>query len=274
MGNIFTFLDQHAGPLNPAVSLSQFLTMTLFVCFILLTFYLMITHFHTVVSRMQAENNLMHAERQLVLQKKFYAEVEKGIRTQNERLHDTRHHLLALSGMASDGNNAALNQYLSRLLEQQGKGITARYCENDVANSVIGGYISIAEDRKIAVSVELDLPANMGIDEYELCTLFGNTLENAIEACERIPEDMPLFRTRYIRIKSRVEQDRLTIRIENSCMKDPAAEQNSFASSKGNRGGIGLQSIQTVTDLYRGCMNCEKQENTFIFSAVLCLKPS
>ncbi len=269
----FVLFTVFFGPLEPAGSISQFITMILFVSFILFTYYLMITHFHTVFSRIKTENNLTNAEHLLVLQKKFYAEVEKGIRTQNERLHDTRHHLLALAGMASDGNFNALSQYLSQLLELQGKGITVRYCENDVVNSVIGGYISIAESRKIAVSVELDLPGTMGMDEYELCTLFGNTLENAIEACERIPTDSPLTPNRFIRLKSRVEQRRLTIRIENSCQKDPSAAQGNFVSSKGTGGGIGLESVRTVTDLYQGCMNCEKRENTFIFSAVLCLRP-
>jgi len=269
----FVLLTIFFGPLNPAISLSQFITMVLFIGFILFTYYLMISHFHSVFSRLRIENNLMNAERLLVLQKKFYAEVEKGIRAQGERLHDARHHMLALSGLASDGNIDALKQYLSRVLEQYGQSVTARFCENDVANAVIGGYISIAEEKKIAVSAELDLPGKLGIDEYELCTLLGNTLENAIEACERIPAESPLFPNRFIKLKSRVEQDRLIIRVENSCMEDPSASPNGFASSKGASGGIGLESVLAITDLHRGCMSCEKRGSAFIFSAVLCLEP-
>ncbi|MFA6507767.1 MAG: ATP-binding protein [Treponemataceae bacterium] len=262
------------GPLVRASDFSQFLTMVLFICFILFTFYLMVAHFHTVFSRLQFDNKLMNVERLLVLQKKYYAEIDKGVRVQRERLHDTRHHLVALSTMASAGRTEALIQYLSKLLELYSHSNARRYCENDVANAVLGGYISIAEENKIAVSVELDLPQKMGIDEYELCTLFGNTLENAIEACRRIPADSILFAKRYIKLKSRVEQGRLTVRIENSFLNDSSIEKDNFVSSKTGHGGVGLESVNAVVDLYQGSMSCERQESTFVFSAVLCLRPS
>jgi signal transduction histidine kinase len=269
----FVLFTVFFGPLNTTGSLSQFITMALFICFILFTYYLFIAHFHTVFSRLQAGNSLMNAERQLGLQKKYYAEVDKNLRLQKERLHDTRHHLVALSAMASAGKIDDLGQYLSRLLEQYGSTNSDRHCENDVANAILGGYISIAREKGIAVSAELDLLQKMGIDDYELCTLFGNSLENAIEACQRIPEGSALFAKRYIKLKSKVEQDRLTIRIENSFQEDPSTEKGGFASSKGARGGIGLESVRAVLDLYHGCMSCKRQGSVFVFSAVLCLWP-
>ncbi len=269
----FVLFTVFFGPLNSTESVFQFITMALFICFILFTYYLFITYFHTVFRRLQAEGNLMNAERQLLLQKKYYAEVERNFRIQNERIHDTRHHLVALSTMASTGRIDDLGQYLSRLLEQYGGSTAARQCENEVANAILGGYISIAKEKGIAVSAELDLPQRMGMDEYELCTLFGNSLENAIEACQRIPADSALFPKRYIKLKSRVEQDRLTVRIENSFQDDRAIVKDSFASSKGSRGGIGLESVKAVLDLYQGSLSCERQGSAFIFSAVLCLRP-
>lgn len=260
------------GPLTPVKTLSQFVTMALFITFIIFTYYLMIIHFHLLIARLQIENNLAGAEKQLVLQKKYYAEVEKGLRVQRERLHDTRHHLTAVARMASDGNTEALHQYLSTLLRQYEQGINARYCENEVANAVIGGYVGIAQENGIAVALELDLPQTIGMDEYELCTLFGNALDNAIEACQRVPEQSSLYPKRAIKLKSRVDQDRLTIRIENTFQNDPSVDKDSFASSKGAQGGVGLESVKTVIELYEGCLSCERKESSFIFSAVLCLR--
>lgn len=256
---LFTILF---GPLNPASTVYQFLTMALFICFILFTFYLMIVHFHTIYKRLQVENHLMNAERQLILQKKYYAEVDKGVRVQKEQMHDLRHHMVALSTLASAKKLDDISRYIASLEKRFSQLNTPRYCENDIANAVLGGYIGMAEEKRITVSAELDLPQTMGIDEYELCTLFGNTLENAIEACQRIPVESPLFSKRYIKLKSRVDQGRLTIRIENSFLND----------SSPPKGGIGLESVKTVVNLYQGCMNCERLDKDFIFSAVLCLK--
>ena len=267
---LFTILF---GPLNAAESLPQFITMALFICFVLFTYYLMIMHFHMVFASLQTEYNLVNAERHLVLQKKYYEEVEKGLRIQHERLHDTRHHLVALSAMTSAKQPEAVSEYIAKLLEQYGRSSSRRFCENDVANAVLGGYIGIAEEKGIAVSVELDVPEEIGIDEYELCTLFGNTLENAIEACQRIPVESDLYDKRYIKLKSRVERGRLSILIENSFNDDPAAKKDGFLSSKGARGGIGLESVRAVLDRYQGCLNCERVEDKFIVSAVLLLTP-
>jgi sensor histidine kinase YesM len=60
--------------------------------------------------------------------------------------------------------------------------------------------------------------------------------------------------------------------MENSYHDDPSVKKGSFNSSKGARGGIGLESVKAVLDLYQGCLNCERQDNTFIFSAVLNLE--
>ncbi len=266
---LFTILF---GPLTTAGTLFQFITMALFICFIFFTYYLMISHFHMVFASLQVENRLIGTKRQLVLQKKYYEEVNRGVRMQEERLHDTRHHLVALSAMASTKQNEAISGYIADLLDQYGRSPTRRYCENEVANAVLGGYIGLAESKGIKVSVELDVPQEIGMDEYELCTLFGNTLENAIEACQRIPRESALYAGRYIRLKSRVERGRLSIRMENSYHDDPSVKKGNFNSSKGARGGIGLESVKAVLDLYQGCLNCERQDNTFIFSAVLNLE--
>jgi len=267
---LFTILF---GPMNAADSLSQFITMALFICFVLFMYYLMILHFHMVFDSLQVEFNLVNAERQLKLQKKYYEEVEKGIRSQHERLHDTRHHLVALSAMAAANQSDAVSEYLAKLLEQYSQSTSRHYCENDVANAVLGGYLGLAEAKGIVVSAELDVPQKIGMDDYELCTLFGNTLENAIEACQRIPMESALYAERFIRLRSRVERGRLSILIENSFQEDLAVKDDNFSSSKGSRGGIGLESVRAVIDLYQGCLNCERIENTFKVSAVLQLKP-
>jgi len=159
------------GPLNDASTLFQFITMALFICFILFTYYLIIVHFHTIFNRLKVENNLMNAERQLILQKKYYAEVDKGVRVQKEQLHDIRHHMVALAALASEKKLDEMSRYIASLEKRFSQSNTFRYCENDVANAVLGGYIGMAKEKRIAVSVELDLPQKMGIDEYELCTL-------------------------------------------------------------------------------------------------------
>jgi sensor histidine kinase regulating citrate/malate metabolism len=254
----------------PPDSPSMFALMVFFEAFIVFLYGLLFMHTHAVFDRIQAENRLENTEKQFQLQKKYYEEIDRNVRAQRERLHDMRHHLIAVDSLARTGDCAAISQYVEQLIANYGRQIMKRYCENTVANAVIGGYIDIAEAKGISVTSEIDLPGNIRIDDYELCILFGNTIENAIEACERIPADSPLYGNRFITIKSRAESGRLVMRVENSFVADTAAGDSGFTSSKGPRGGIGLESVQRVVLMHQGCLNCERHDHVFTLSALLC----
>ncbi len=261
------------GPLVQPGEAYWFGVMLLFEFLVLFTYNLLFSHFFVVYDQIRSLDNFRSAERQLDLQKKYYGEVDRGLRLQRKRLQDISNHLAEISALAKAGEFASIGRYIDQLMDSYEFQHARRYCENSVANAIISGYIEIAEKDGIAVSVELDLPQDIGIDDYELCTLFGNTIENAIEACQRIEADSELHSGRFIGVKSKAEKGHLVVRIENSFngKRKPAGEP--FSSSKGAFGGVGLESVRTVVERYQGCLNCETRDNVFIFSAVLCLRP-
>lgn len=257
------------GPRIRPSSLLRFAQMILFEGLLVLTYYILFSHCFTLYRKQRAEDDLVRAENQLLLQMKYYEEVEKGVGKLNKLLHETRHHFVAIASLAQTGESPAITQYIGQLLDAYGSSNAHRYCENGVANAVIGSYIETAEKHGIAVSVELNLPAEIGIDKYELYTLFGNAMENAIESCQRIPEVSALYERRYIDIMSWVEKGRLVLRIENSCHELRMNDEGNFLSSKGEKGGLGLENLKTVVDRYEGCLSCKGQDDSFVLSAVL-----
>jgi two-component system, LytTR family, sensor histidine kinase AgrC len=264
----FVFFVLFFGPVNVPTTLRWFGIMMLYVGLVCLIYYMLFSHFYAVYDRLQAENDVVRARRQLDLQKKYYEEVGKGIWAQNKLLHDTRHHLVALASLARGGDSQAVDQYVEGLLEVYDQPVAGLYCENAVVNAVIGGYVKMAEEKGIVVMTKLDLPAEIGIDEYELCSFFGNTLENAVEACERIPATSELRHSRFIAIEAWLEGGRLAVREENSFLDDPGRKVPGFPSSKGS--GIGLESMRAVVEKYRGSMSCERRGTAFVLSAVFC----
>jgi hypothetical protein len=268
----FVLLSLLFTPFDTSLTVAKFFVMILFEIFTIFSYYVMASHFNAIYNRSQYEARLENAERLLTLQKKYYTEVEKGIRAQGKLMHDTRHHYVVLSTLANSGDYATLGEYLDRLLGEGHAASAKRYCANPVANAVIAGYIEIAEAKGISVSTDIDLPIETRIDEYELCALLGNAIENAIEACQRIPSGMEPYSGRSIVIKARSEKNRLVIRIENSFLPLLGDIAGLFPSSKGERNGIGLESIRAIVDRYQGGLNCERKGTTFVLSAVLCLE--
>jgi signal transduction histidine kinase len=265
----FVLFSALFGPASAPAPLPRFFVMLFFEALIVFSYWLLFSQAHAAVDRAQAELMLRDAERQVLLQRRYYAEVELGVRRQRELIHDMRHHLVALAALAESGDRAAIGDYLRPLLERYGAPGPARYCENKAVNAILGGYIAMAEEKGIAVSVELDLPAAIGIDEYDLCTLFGNAIENAIEGCERIAPGSELASSKYISLKSRSGSGRLVARIENSCSPSLRKEGEGFSSSKGSLGGVGISSMRSVVERHRGYLGLEQRGSLFVLSAVL-----
>jgi two-component system, LytTR family, sensor histidine kinase AgrC len=262
------------GPTIKPGSAFWFVMMVLFEGIIFFSYYLLFSQIFAVFSMIQTETHLRNTERHVLLQKKYYEEIDKGIRRQRELLHDTHHHVLAISSFLKAGDYKPLELYVEQLLDKTGREYSKRFCANNMANAIIGGYIKLAEEEGISVSVELDLPEALGIDDDELCTVFGNTIENAIEACQRIPAGSDHHTRRFINIKSKVDKGRLIIRIENTFDNKLHIDRGEMLSSKGSLGGIGLESVKSVIERYNGSASFETEGSTFILSAVLCLRPA
>ncbi len=261
------------GPMAATGSPRRLAVMLLFEAFIAFSYYLLFSHFHAIYGRMLAEADAEGARRQALLQRKYYEQFDSGVRRQRELLHDARHHLVAIAALLNSGKGQAAASYVRRLLVEADRPAARRLCEHEIANAVIGGYVETAEARGIAVSTDLDLPAATGIDDYELCTVLGNAMENALEACQRIPADSPLRARRYIDVRSRLEKGRLVLRVENSYANDLDAGEDTFASSKGALGGVGLHSVRSVVERYGGCLSLEPGDGVFRLSAVLYPRP-
>ena len=63
------------------------------------------------------------------------------------------------------------------------------YCQNDTVNAVLVYYSDIALSCGIDMTVKLNLPQNCFIDKTDLAVMFGNILENAVEACKPVDND-------------------------------------------------------------------------------------
>ncbi len=255
------------GPLTRAPSAQGFFVMLLVETLVLLMYYILFAQFRLLYERLQAENRLSGIERHQQLQKRYFEEVEKDVQAQARLLHDARHHFLAVASLAQQEDAPAVDRYVAQLLKSFGLS-ARRYCEHSLANAVIGSYVDIAEKEGIAVTTDLDLPSDLGINDHDLCTLFGNSVENAVEACRRIPETSPAYGVRHIDLRSSFEEGRLVVRIENS-YEGHLGRRPDLSSSKGEAGGIGLESVAQVVRSYSGSLDYNGEGSIFVFSAVL-----
>ena len=106
-----------------------------------------------------------------------------------------------------------------------------------------------------------DGAALLGLETVDLCTIFGNALDNAIESCEKIAD----WKQREIRLKVCRMQGFLAIYVENPYVQEPRREGERLLSTKRDQEnhGYGLQGIREAVRRYGGEMDTEMKDGFF-----------
>lgn len=195
----------------------------------------------------------------LQMQEKQYNAQQKYLETTARARHDFRHILRTLSELAEKGDNKTaldlLNQYIKNYPEKD----TADYCGNNAVNALLNHYFQIAKDSHIRIEQHISLPDRLYIDIIDLCSVLGNVLENAITACQDVPED-----ERFVTITvSREQGTELYIAVSNSFSGKVNRKGKRYLSTKQGGNGIGLISITATAERYDGSADFYHEEKIF-----------
>ena len=200
-------------------------------------------------------------EAQISEQKKYNQLMVEHVAELRRQRHDLRHQLTVIRDLAGP-DNLPLREYLDGLLDD----IPAAphvFCKNQAVNAVVSRCDGICRERGIDFTVRLNVPADTEqITDAELCVIFGNLLENAVEACGRMSEGR-----KFIRLNSAVHLGTLTITMDNSFDGQVRQENGKFRSSKRDDFGVGLSSIQEVARKCGGEARFEPDGRVFRSSA-------
>ena len=199
------------------------------------------------------------------LVQQYYAEVENMFRTMRGWRHDYRHHIQALKAHMSRNEYDAVNRYLD-MLDGDLTGVeTVLKTGNRMADAILNSKLSLAKDQKITLKADAAVPVNLSVNELDLSVILGNLLDNAIEACARLPEEMRLIRV-YIAMKGSY----LYVSVTNSA-EERKKEYSSgrFLSVKGEGHGFGLARIDSIVKKYGGYVVRASEDGAFSTEVLL-----
>lgn len=211
----------------------------------------------------------MELERQILEQLMVERERQQRLSQENVDLinikcHDLKHQIAALRDMPAGSERDKTIGELERAVLIYGS--MAR-TGNPALDTVLTEKSLLCEGRSIEFTCMVDEGCLEGIGPVDLYTLFGNALDNAIEAAERLddPEDRM--------ISLRVERQGAFTRIcvENTCAGSVALVGGLPATSKSDAGyhGFGLKSIQMIVERLGGNMVITPREGLFTLSILL-----
>lgn len=122
-----------------------------------------------------------------------------------------------------------------------------------------------AADSGIRWQCDARLPRDLPVKEMDLCIIAGNILDNAAEACERLPEKQGSF----IQVSIGTVKKCLLLEVKNTA--DLSDIRETFQSRKENSAGhgIGLANVRATVSRYNGAVHMEAEKGVFTISVLL-----
>ena len=215
--------------------------------------------------RIQLEEALKYANRNLTAQKKQYEGLTSHVEEMKKARHDLRQHLAAVQSYIERDDRTGLKEYIDLYKSELPPDTLELFCRDNVVNALVSYYAAQARADKIQFEARIDYPDPCPVASTDMTVLLGNLLENAVEACRRDSS-----RSKWIKLRIKQEgSSALLILIDNTCVLPVTFQDGTPLSSKREGPGIGTASVQEIAQRYQGEVQFEQQAVIFRVSVFL-----
>lgn len=191
----------------------------------------------------------------------YATQKEKSDETLRSFRHDFKNHSLVLNAMLESGNMTGAKAYLTDLTEEINGAMPKFSTGNEVVNSLLSIKSSAAAKDSIRIIIDGTIPPQ-GIAPKDMCIIVGNLLDNAIEACRKLPETAE----KQITVQTGMEGNMLFISIRNpSSGKGTVSADGLPKTTKANSRvhGIGLKNVRDIAKKYNGKLSVSMKNSIF-----------
>ena len=229
-----------------------FFSLTIFILIFLIVF---LYSKNTMFLREQEQKDKMQIA-QLQQQFAYYQEKLKDEEKVRSVYHDMKNHLLVLQRQINSPETAEM---VEKLQSQVAMYEDYEHTRNDILDIILKEKSETAREKHIALSVTADLNGVDFIEPLDVSTIFGNGLDNAIEASEKLPEEQ-----RAILVKAGRVQNFFSVLIENSCLQNREYTKQRTTKSDDFLHGFGISNMRKAAEKYDGqlTIKCENEKFT------------
>lgn len=204
-------------------------------------------------------------DEQLQSQTRYYKKLlEKNTELRRFK-HDYKNQLIVLQSYLEKNNIDSAKEYIrnsSKFINSLEEYNTGNY----VLDALLDEKIQKAYQYNTIIRYSGHL-VQYSLDDIDLCIIFGNAIDNAIEACEKIQTT----ESKIISIIIKQQNHILKILITNPVSEPPIIENNMIVTSKIDKGnhGLGLYSIKRTIKKYNGLCEISCKDNIFSINITL-----
>ncbi len=200
-------------------------------------------------------------------ERNYFAEINRRYDESRKLRHDITNHLLAISRLIDSGNIEDARKYISEVTERADLAAQPVRTGSEVLDALL--FSKSGQAAQNCVSLEFDMSASVagyGISDYDLCTILGNILDNAIEAASVLPGEL-----RVIRITIGKQMDMLYISCENNFSGELQRRGDRLLTTKSNpiSHGYGIPRVTEAAGKYGGTVRINAANGRFLIEILL-----
>ena len=208
------------------------------------------------------ENRTMH---DFISNKMRYYEMSReGIVSLQTKCHDLKHQIHAIR---SEAGKAKFDEYLNELEDSINEYSTVIESGNPTVDIVLTEKNILCCSAGVKFSYMIDGSLFGFLTEREIYSLFGNALDNALEAVTKIGEP----ERRMITLKSNSRGSLVVLQVENTFAGDMHLSEGSLphTTKTGPGHGFGLRSISRIAEKYNGSMSIRTDGSVFRLTVIM-----
>ncbi len=184
--------------------------------------------------------------------------------------HDIRNNLLCMKEMLRSGRTEDAAEYLQSLLDTADT-LSAKYVSGDeILDCILSAKVGVMDQKQIRFQLDGVLAGGLPWKPIDVCSVFANALDNAIEACEQLP-----VQQRMISMKLKATPQFWFVRIQNPVAKNVDVsrlfQKKGGYTTKSNSGqhGIGTFNMKRTVESYGGIVKAECKDQQFLLEFMI-----
>ena len=180
-----------------------------------------------------------------------------------EVLHDVSKHIRSIEELYRAGVTDKAMEYTKQIGSILKPLVPEEYSDNPMLNILLADRKQTAESIGIRFVVKVESTGLGFIEPVDVTTLFGNLLENAMQAVLKCSGE------RYIKVHIKNYNEMLSIRIENSVEKEVRIKNGRPVSTDGKGNGIGCLNVERCVEKYGGSVLYKNGDGKFYSDVIL-----
>lgn len=211
------------------------------------------------------KDNKIRAEHEITKEKmnmqyKYYLNLQESQEKTKKLYHDMNNHIICIQNIY--GKHELANKYIEDISNQI-KGCRSIFdTKSIILDVILSEKKSICDENDINFLVDINFSECGFIEMTDICSIFSNMIDNAIEACNKIKDSSI---GKEINLRGTFVNKFFVIKCKNTKVNSINLKKNKLTTDKEDSflHGVGIDSIRSSVEKYNGNVEISSDKNSF-----------